>query len=618
MDHQKRLTRGMVKIAGWAVIALFLIPGLTFALSSQILGNWDQNFSRAVLQKATTDKRAEAEAFIAQAKPSAICFAANPGLAKYRSEACAAMTNIWQVSMAHAVAFGAMIGGAVLLALVLMLSLLAFGSRSIQYASFITGKNLMIWASAAEIVAQGIMVVWLSFWVTAFYFNVYVVKLILIAALLVGLAALAAIAGIFSRKRSVNTQHGELVREADAPRLWARIRQMAERLKTAPPKQIVAGIDANFFVTEAPLTVGEEVLTGRTLYVSLPLLRKLETGEADAVLAHELAHLSGGDTANSAKLGPAVQHYDQYCAAMGSGGATIVVWPILALYRILFELALARSRREREFRADSVGATLVSPQAMAKSLVKVAAYSIYRSKIESDLLEHKTQHTGALGIASAVDSGLASYVQTPAFTEQISTVQVPHPFDSHPPLSERMQAVGATLAAPDYASVAAAVPASSWANEISTADAIEGRLWNAYDQAFAAHHERTLAYRYQPANETEAALVLKYFPTREFVLKNDAKVEVSYYGIRSSATSEAIPWGFITGLNYKDGTLADTLLVTIDNGNSKYTSKIGLPKIGKSKAEFKAVLGAYWQRHKIMTQLQEAAQPPQQRDAPSL
>ncbi len=200
---------------------------------------------------------------------------------------------------------------------------------------------------------------------------------------------------------------------------------MAERLKTAPPKQIVAGIDANFFVTQAPLKVGDEILKGRTLYVSLPLLRKLETGEADAVLAHELAHLSGGDTANSAKLGLALQHYDQYCARMGKGGATLVVWPLLALYRIIFELALARSRRQREFRADSVAAKLVSPEAIGKSLVKLAAYSIYRNKIESDLFGHNAQHTGSLGIASAIDSGLGTYVHSAAFTDKSAPFMSP-------------------------------------------------------------------------------------------------------------------------------------------------------------------------------------------------
>lgn len=612
MEHRQRLTRGTLRIAGLAIIALFLVPGLSYLLSARIFDDWDRNYASAVLKQVAPAQHAAAEVFIAQAKPSVICASTQPELEKHRAEGCQQFSNLWQLTMARSLAIGALIGGAVLLALVLLLSLLAFGNRSIQYASFIAGKQLMIWSSVAEILVQGVLLVWLSFWAPVYFFKIYIAKLIGLVAVVVGFAALAAIAGIFRGKVAPGTQQGELIREADAPSLWARIRQMAERLSTPPPRQIVAGIDDNFYVTESKLQVGAETLEGRTLYVSLPLLRRLDTSEADAVLAHELAHLSGGDTANSAKLGPALLHYDQYCAAMGSGGVTIVVWPLLALYRIMIELALARSRREREFRADRVAAGLVSPVAIAKSLVKVAAYSICRGKIQNDLFENRTQLSGALGIAAAVEGGLASYVHSPAFMERIASVHVPHPFDSHPPLSERMQAVGATMGAEDYAAVAVETPLTSWASEISTADAIEGRLWSAFDEAFAAHHERSLAYRYQPANDAELAVVLKYFPTHVLPLRKEAKVEISYAGLRFSATGELIPWGSVTALAYKSGTFGEKLIVTVNDGGRKSKKTVKLPGIGNRRGQFQAMVGAYWRRHQIMTQLQTESASPQQ------
>lgn len=607
MDQQKRLTLSTLRIAGLAIVALFLVPVLTFALSGEILRQSDQEFADAISQKAAMEGRTGVEALIEHTKPSVICHATEPVLAEARHMMCAAFSELWQVDLARSLSINAMVGGAALLAVVLALSLAAFGSRSIQYVSFVTGMQLVIWASAAEVLVQGVMLVWLSYWVTAFFFHVYVIKLIAIAAIIVGLAAIAVIVGIFARTSSISAQAGELIHEADAPGLWARIRRMAERLKADPPKHIVAGIDANFYVTEAPLQVGGETLTGRTLYVSLPLLRKLEIGEADAVLAHELAHLSGGDTAMGAKLGPALLHYDQYCFRMRNAGATIVVWPLLAFYRIIFELALARSRRQREFRADSVAAGLVSPEDIGKSLVKLTAYSIYRNKIESDLFGYNVQHSGSLGIASAIDRGLGGYVQSQAFIDNIGTVHVPHPFDSHPPLNERIEAVGAPFRAHDYATIAVEAPATNWASEIINADAIEGRLWSAYDEAFAAQHERSLAYRYRPADETERALVLKYFPNREFVLKNDARIEISYDGIRSTGKDDVITWGSVTAIEYKSSSLGDSLRVTLKEESGKRTRKINLAKIGKNKRELQAVLGSYWQRHRIMSDLQKAS-----------
>lgn len=48
--------------------------------------------------------------------------------------------------------------------------------------------------------------------------------------------------------------------------------QMIEtRLRTAPPDHVVAGIDANFFVTQAPLKVGDKTTTGWSLFMCVPL-----------------------------------------------------------------------------------------------------------------------------------------------------------------------------------------------------------------------------------------------------------------------------------------------------------------------------------------------------------
>ncbi len=77
------------------------------------------------------------------------------------------------------------------------------------------------------------------------------------------------------------------------------------------------------------------------------------------------------------------------------------------------------------------------------------------------------------------------------------------------------------------------VPAATWAQQILTADAIEQRLWGAYEQAFAADHERSLAYRYEPANDEERALVLPYFPPVQYALTGSYRVTV---GIEGSAT----------------------------------------------------------------------------------
>uniref|UniRef100_UPI00374D40D5 M48 family metallopeptidase n=1 Tax=Undibacterium sp. TaxID=1914977 RepID=UPI00374D40D5 len=454
-----------------------------------------------------------------------------------------------------------------------------------------------------EVLLQGGMLVWLSFWLTAYFFERYSVKLILVIGLAVGAGVLLTVVSIFKKAGQDSEVDGELVDETSAPALWARVRELAARLKTDAPGQIIAGIDTNFFVTEAPLTVNGKTLTGRSLYVSIPLLRVLDQHEADAVLTHELAHLRGGDTASSAALGPKLVQYDQNCRAMASGGLTIVVYQLMNLYRSIFEIALKSDSREREFLADRIAAKIVSGKAIVQSLIKIAAYARYRSQIERGLFEQNQKHGGSLGIAGYVASGLAPYATSPEFIDEMKTARVPHPFDSHPMLEDRMRNVEHTVAEQEYGSIVTSEPLATWADAIATAPDIEHRLWTAYEEQFAAAHEHSLAYRYEPANEEEQAIVLKYFPTIAFDLKNEQQIIISYAGITAPGQDE-IPWDAVHKTKYEDGMGGDVL--TISHPEKGFfgakTTKIKLPGLGKQKDNFKAAFGHYWQRHQVMRQ----------------
>jgi Zn-dependent protease with chaperone function len=186
-------------------------------------------------------------------------------------------------------------------------------------------------------------------------------------------AAGYAIWWLFKKPRSINCINGDLLLESTEPLLWSRVRSLAKRLETAPPDHIVAGIDCNFFVTQAPLEVNGRKLSGRTLFVSLPLLRQFNAAEADAVLAHELAHFRGGDVKSTALLNPKLRQFDLYRNVMAYRHIFIANY-MLQLYRLIFELALQRDSRKREFIADRAAATAVSGQAVVNALIKLSAY----------------------------------------------------------------------------------------------------------------------------------------------------------------------------------------------------------------------------------------------------
>jgi Zn-dependent protease with chaperone function len=352
------------------LVSLFAIPAATLVFTEYALRTEDAEFLQAIEKRIASDTRlsagdkAQATEFYRSHPLSKACSATAPEDKNFHDKVCSPYSMHWQFHWADRAAGWTLVLGAALLAAALVLGALAFANRGLRYASFVAGWRLMTVSSALEVALQGAMLVWLSFWLTAYFMQSYYVKLIIIAGIAAAVAVFYAIYTLFKKLPFGNEIEGEVVAEADAPRLWERIRQLAARVKTAPPDQIVAGIDTNFFVTEAPCEVGGRTLQGRTLFVSIPLLRVLDQSEADAVLAHELAHLGGGDTRSSAALGPKLLQFDQYTWKMREGGLSIVAHYLLRLYRMIFAFALARDSREREYKADSVAASLTAPGAI--------------------------------------------------------------------------------------------------------------------------------------------------------------------------------------------------------------------------------------------------------------
>ncbi|WP_431131346.1 M48 family metallopeptidase [Variovorax paradoxus] len=599
------------------LVSLFAIPAATLVFTEYVLRTEDAEFLQAIEKRIASDTRLSAEEkaqtseFYRSHPLSKACEATAEEDREFHDKVCSPNSMYWHFHWADRAAIWTLALGAALLAAALVLGALAFANRGLRYASFVAGWRLMTVSSAVEVVLQSAMLVWLSFWLTAYFWQSYYVKLIAIAGIAAAAAVFYAIYTLFKKLPSGNEIEGEVVAEADAPRLWERIRQLATRVKTAPPDQIVAGIDTNFFVTEAPCQVGGRTLDGRTLFVSIPLLRVLDQFEADAVLAHELAHLGGGDTRSSAALGPKLQQFDQYTWKMRSGGLTIVAHYLLRLYRMIFAFALARDSREREYKADRVSAGLTAPSAIVQSLIKISAYASYRNDVERKLFAQNQEHDGALGIAGFVAAGLPPYANSEAFIETMKTADVPHPYDTHPPLLERMRNVGHHVPESAYGAIVATAPEASWADDIVTAAAIEQRLWSDYEQRFVQNHELSLAYRYEPATEEERAVVLRHFPPVAFALKNDESVEVSYTGLHQSVDGgSTIGWDEVKNLTYQDNAFGDMLVVTHhDKGMlGARTTKVKVGGIGKQKENFKAAVGRYWQRHQIMRAQQQQEQ----------
>lgn len=254
---------------------------------------------------------------------------------------------------------------------------------------------------------------------------------------------------------------GRVVARDDAPGLWRLLDALAERLGALRPDDVVVGLTEGFFVSSGPKTLNPagRALAGRTLYLPLPYLPLMRLDEVAAVIGHELAHFSGGDTDYSLRFLPIYAGVGRSLDALASGGldgrgaGSPLLGPALRLGIFVmdqFHSAVRHWSRQREFAADAAGASLTSPEAAARALLRTAV--LHRRIAET--LEAAADAPDAAPadlVADAVRRVAAGELDDPS--THLDAAQ-PHPTDTHPPTRQRLEALGR---APDPALLQAAL-----------------------------------------------------------------------------------------------------------------------------------------------------------------
>jgi Zn-dependent protease with chaperone function len=605
---------GFLRVYALPALWLFALPLFGLWFSSHATSRFDQTvlttIESQISQDASLDeaRRQELLEFFRTIPASVACLSTAEELAGFRDSLGEACSDVEQFDWLGLLALGSALLGLASGMIALLCALAAFISRPFQYGSFVVGWNVLRVTGALQVLAQGALAVWLSYWVTAVWFERYYPKLIGIIGLLAAFALFQVVAAIFRRPATDFEVEAEVIEPSHAPELWAHVRRLCEQLKTQPPDHILAGIDTNFFVTESEVHVGERTLTGRTLYVSLSLLRMLEKSEADAVLAHEMGHLLGGDTGHSKRLAPMLARFGNYLQALREGGLTLPIFHFMVAYRGLFELSLGRSRRASELAADRLAAGVTSGRDIARSLVKVGAYASFRDRVEADLFARSEQQR-SVAIAQRVALGFAQYAGSEAVHGDLHGSVTPHPFDSHPPLAARLENVGEALTPDDVVKVLLAPTSDSWASAILEAEAIEARLWGAYEARFAQAHDLVLAYRYVPSTEAERQHVEKHFPPLTFQGKEDKlEVRLDYAQVSCTEWEEPVRLEQVKSASTEDRMFKKYLDLQLEGGGLfKGKRSICLSKLQDGDGMLRA-FGHYLGRHRTMEEHRKDAQ----------
>jgi Zn-dependent protease with chaperone function len=468
--------------------------------------------------------------------------------------------------------------------------LFSLSSQRMQYLSLSVGWQVLRIYAAFQTVVQGIVAVALSFWMTALWANMYVPKLILIVALLALVGVIAVVAAIFKRIDLTLDVEGTLLDPARAGRFCDELAAIARRVDTPPPDQIIVGIDDNFFVTEVPVRVEGKKLSGRTLFASLSLMKQLDGAEADGVLAHELAHFSGSDTFYSKKIAPLLERYHRYMLALYHGGVGRLVFPVMFCFRALFELSLKKRQRQREFRADRIAAETTSPRHMAGALLRICAYTKFRDDVQRNLFKEERVLESA-NIAQQIAAGFPSFALRFAGQHDIGELRAAHPFDSHPPLTDRLEAVGVPLSAETAESLLAREGDGGWYRMIDNAEEIERQQWNDFETKFRKAHEASLAFRFLPETEEERALVIKSFP--QIGLQCSAgTLTLDHVCLHFSGWPAPIEFREIKQCKVENGVLT----IQYERGG-KQKQNLKVKAFGKDQQAVLDAIGRYWGRY---------------------
>ncbi|MFT4225515.1 M48 family metallopeptidase [Micropruina sp.] len=252
------------------------------------------------------------------------------------------------------------------------------------------------------------------------------------------------------------------------PALWAEVNQLAALAQTAPPSRIVMVPEVNASVSEAS--------GRRELELGLPLLATLTRGQLRAVLAHELGHFAGGDTAASARIVRRLVLLEQVREKSG------VMWRwFFSLYARLYALAAGPAAREAELRADQLSVAAAGARTSTEAMRAIVRADLTWQVVTENYLSlfelagrrapvreamHRFMAANAEALEPAIDRMLAAEKQRAS--------------DTHPPLRERIahfqQAAQAGAVEPVPAPEASTPACDLLAGGGAWLDAAEGEL----------------------------------------------------------------------------------------------------------------------------------------------
>ncbi|MET8023353.1 M48 family metalloprotease [Streptomyces avermitilis] len=234
----------------------------------------------------------------------------------------------------------------------------------------------------------------------------------------------------------------------EQPELWAEVLEAARRAGTQAPDEVILTEGVNAAVAERARLLG--LLPGRRrMYLGVPLLTGLTVPRLRAVLAHEFGHYSNQDTrlAGVTMRGRAAVLHTVNAFGSGDNRAYAFVGGLYVRYAHLFLKVTQSIARRQELAADQAAACQAGRDPTAAALRQIplldAAHDHY-----VDTYALMGRAASALPPVGEFHGGFRQLLaarQPDALSELAAARRPPRPspYDSHPPVSERLALIEA-------------------------------------------------------------------------------------------------------------------------------------------------------------------------------
>ena len=242
---------------------------------------------------------------------------------------------------------------------------------------------------------------------------------------------------------------GMAIRAHEAPELFAMIHELSTKLGAPHFHHVLVTEDLNAGVVQIP-RLGMFGWHKNYLLLGLPLMKSLTVDQFKAVLAHEFGHLAKGHGRLSNWIYLQRLRWSRLMGQLESNKSkgSFLFTPFLNWYAPYFNAYSFPLARANEYEADATSARLTSPRTAAEALTNVDVVSSYISeyywpqiyKQADDLPKPNFGPFAGMGdrFALELDQNRTKTWLERALTNQTTSA------DTHPALSDRLQAIGET------------------------------------------------------------------------------------------------------------------------------------------------------------------------------